>query len=258
MGRNDAGPLLREWRTRRRYSQLDLSVSTGVSAKHLSYVETGRSRPSPEMVVHLCQHLDVPLRDRNTILLAAGHAPQYERSSLDASGDVTTMVDLILAAQPFPTIVVDHQWNLVAANDTVSIFLVGVADHLVTPPANVVRLSLAVDGLRPRIVNFAEYASHVLARIRRIVNHSPDPVLSAVLDEFAEFDIEPSTLAEGVVLPLVLDVDGAEVRMFSTIATFGAPREVTVSELAIETFYPADAASAAVMARYSHGQRSLT
>jgi transcriptional regulator with XRE-family HTH domain len=224
-------------------------MASGVSAKHLSYVETGRSRPSPEMVLHLCEHLDVPLGDRNAILLAAGHAPTYQQSSYDApTGEVRELVDLVVGAHPYPAIVVDGRWDLVAANDAASLFLVGVADHLLIPRVNVIRLSLHAEGLRPRLVNFDEYAGHVIARLRRLVAHNPDPELIALLEEFGDLDVTAPEHADRVVMPLVLDVDGTPVRMFTTIATFGTPREVTLSELAIETFYPADAASAAVLA----------
>lgn len=249
MGRRDAaGMMLREWRARRRFSQLDLAIASGVSAKHLSYVETGRSRPSPEMVLHLCEHLDVPLRDRNAILLAAGHAPTYQQSSYgDPASEVRAVVDLVVGAHPYPAVVVDSRWDLLSANDAASLFLIGVADHLTVPTTNVIRLSLHPDGLRPRVLNFAEYAGHVLARLRRHVAHTSDPTLTALLAEFGDLDVTAPEHSDGVVLPLVLDVGGEAVRMFSTIATFGTPREVTLSELAIETFYPADPASAAVL-----------
>lgn len=243
--------MLREWRARRRFSQLDLAIASGVSAKHLSYVETGRSRPSPEMVLHLCEHLDVPLRDRNAILLAAGHAPTYQQSSYDdPTSEVRDLVDLVVGAHPYPAVVVDSRWDLVAANAAASLFLVGVADHVMVPTTNVIRLSLHADGLRPRVLNFAEYAGHVLARLRRLEAHSPDPTLTALLAEFGALDVTAPEHSDGVVMPLVLDIGGAAVRMFSTIATFGTPREVTLSELAIETFYPADPASAAVLASF--------
>ncbi|MEQ1699532.1 MAG: helix-turn-helix transcriptional regulator [Ilumatobacteraceae bacterium] len=251
MGRRDAaGVMLRDWRARRRFSQLDLSLAAGVSAKHLSYVETGRSRPSPEMVLHLCEHLEVPLRERNAILLAAGHAPSYPQLSYDdATSEVRELVDLVVAAHRYPAIVVDSRWNLVAANAAASLFLVGVAEHLLVPTTNVLRLSLHADGLRPRVLNFDEYAGHVLARLRRVVAHHPDPALTALLQEFADLDVAAPEHTDGVVMPLVLDVDGTPVRMITTIATFGSPREVTLSELAIETFYPADPASAAALER---------
>jgi transcriptional regulator with XRE-family HTH domain len=240
--------ILREWRTRLRLSQLDLAVASGVSAKHLSYVETGRSRPSPEMVLHLCEHLEVPLRDRNSILLAAGHAPSYPQSSYDApTGEVRDLVDLVVNAHPYPAVVVDGRWDLVAANAAASLFLDGVAHHLLSPSINVIRLSLHADGLRPRVANFAEYSGHVLARLRRLVAHSSDPALVALLDEFGHLETTVPVHGDGVVMPLVLDVDGSQVRMFTTIATFGTPREVTLSELAIETFYPSDPASAATL-----------
>jgi transcriptional regulator with XRE-family HTH domain len=246
--RDGAGVMLREWRTRRRFSQLDLALAAEVSAKHLSYVETGRSRPSPEMVLHLCEHLDVPLRDRNTILLAAGYAPTYPQSSYDAvSGEVRELVDAVVEAHQYPAIVVDGRWGLVAANAAAGLFLTNVSEHLLTPEVNVIRLSLHADGLRPRVLNFDEYAGHVLTRLRRLVARNPDPVLIALLDEFAELGFAAPQSSDGVVLPLVLDIGGTPVRTFSTIATFGTPLEVTLSELAIETFYPADRASADVL-----------
>ena len=209
MGRRDAaGVMLREWRSRRRFSQLDLALASGVSAKHLSYVETGRSRPSPEMVLHPCEHLEVPLRDRNSILLAAGHAPSYQQSSYEApTGEVRDLVDLVVGAHPYPAIVVDGRWDLVAANAAASLFLVGVADHLLHPTLNVIRLSLHADGLRPRVMNFDEYAGHVLARLRRLVAHSADPTLIALLEEFGDLDVAAPEHADGVVMPLVLDID---------------------------------------------------
>lgn len=246
--------MLREWRTRRRFSQLDLAIAAGVSAKHLSFVETGRSRPSPEMVLHLSEQLDIPLRQRNAILLAAGHAPKYAQSSTDLPTEaVRDLVDLVVNAHPYPAIVVDSRWDLVAANSAASMFLVGVAEHLLVPNVNVIRLSLHADGLRPRVVNFEEYAGHVLARLKRLVAHSPDPFLQALLDEFGGLTTTEPDHVDGVVMPLVLDIGGTPVRMFTTIATFGTPRDVTLSELAIETFYPADPASAAVLASHLHG-----
>lgn len=260
MGHRDAaGVLLREWRGRRRFSQLDLAIASGVSAKHLSYVETGRSRPSPEMVLHLCEHLDVPLRDRNAILLAAGHAPTYQQSSYGApTGEVRDLVDLVVGAHPYPAIVVDGRWDLVAANAAASLFLDGVAEHLLAPSVNVIRLSLHADGLRPRVVNFDEYAGHVLARLRRLIAHSADPVLVALMEEFGNLAVAPPVHDDGVVMPLVLDIDGSPVRMFTTIATFGTPREVTLSELAIETFYPADPTSATVLTSALTARRAAT
>jgi len=240
--RGNAGTMLREWRQHRRLSQLDLALRAQVSAKHVSYVETGRSRPSPEMILHLCDHLEVPLRDRNTILLAGGHAPRYQHSSYDAAGnsEVRQVVDMVLSAHRYPAVVVDSRWNLVSANAAADMFLEDVAPHLLVAPINVIRLSLDPAGLAPRVANFPEYAGHVLARLRRLVAQDPEPLLAEILMEFAHLDVGPPPDSDGVVLPLELRVGGDIARMFSTITTFGTPREVTLSELAIETFYPAD------------------
>jgi transcriptional regulator with XRE-family HTH domain len=240
---------LREWRVRRRFSQMELALQAAVSTKHLSYVETGRARPSPEMIVHLCEHLEVPLRHRNSILLAAGHAPRYPHSSYESpeGSEVRGVVDMVLAAHRYPAVVVDARWDLVAANAAAGVFLDDVAAELLAPPINVIRLSLHEGGLAPRVVNFAEYAGHVLARLRRLVANGPDPVLEALLTEFGHLEAILPERSDGVVLPLQLRAPAGVIRMFSTITTFGTPRDVTLSELAIETFFPADDASAAFL-----------
>ena len=237
-----AGSLLRDWRSQRRHSQLDLAIRANVSAKHLSYVETGRAKPSPEMILHLCQHLDVPLRDRNTILLAAGYAPHYHDTPLDHSdaNDLRRLVDLVISEHSFPTVVVDAQWNLIAANPAASIFTEPVAVELLEPPTNVIRLSLHPDGLAPHVVNFTDYANHIISRLRRTIDHHPDATLQALLDEFGHLATPHATQHPGVLLPLELRTPRGLIRMFSTITTFGAPHDVTLAELAVETFYPAD------------------
>jgi len=244
-----AGALLREWRQRRRYSQLELAHRADVSAKHLSYVETGRSRPSPEMVLHLCQHLDVPLRERNRLLLAAGHAPRFAEQTYDpaADSDLSRLVDLILAAHRYPAAVIDPSWNLVATNAPFDILTEGLTGELLPPPVNLLRLSLDPSGLAPRIVNFDEYAGQVVRRLRHLVGIRSDPVLAGLLAEFGHLDAGTSTgpdaidTTPGIVLPLVISHGDEVLRLVSTAATFGMPREVTLSELAIEAFYPADA-----------------
>ena len=150
------GLLLREWRTRRRYSQLDLSVAAEVSTRHLSYIETGRSRPSPEMIIHLCEHLAVPMRTRSEILLAAGFAPRYRQTRVEPAVDreLIDAVEQVVRSHGFPAVVVDGDWNLITTNTTATIFLDGVAPRLLDAPANVIRLSLDPDGLAPRITNF--------------------------------------------------------------------------------------------------------
>lgn len=241
-----AGVLLREWRTRRRFSQLDLAYRAEVSPKHLSHIETGRSRPSPEMILHLCEHLDVPLGHRNEILLAAGHAPRYQRRDFAHDRELQANVERIVNSHPYPAVVVDADWNLVSANAAAMMFLEGVAPELLAAPANVIRLSLHPDGLATRVVNFDAYAAHVLARVRRSAEHNPSPVLRALLDEFEHLARHVDD-AVGLILPLEISTPKGIVRMFSTITTFGAPRDVTLDELAIETFYPADDESAALL-----------
>lgn len=241
------GMLLREWRDLRRFSQLQLAVRCEVSAKHLSYVETGRSRPSPEMIVHLCDHLDVPLRARNRILLAAGYAPRYADHSTQTTVDakLEAIIELVIGSHHYPAAVVDSSWNIVASNSASSVFTARVASHLLSPPSNLIRMSLHADGLQPFLVNFAEYAHHIIRRLQRAVKLQPDPTLIELLDEFAHLDSGRATATSEVMMPLVMNLDGSEIRLFSTITTFGNPREVTLSELSIETFYPADSQSRA-------------
>jgi transcriptional regulator with XRE-family HTH domain len=251
-----AGTLLREWRTRRRYSQLELAVRADVSTKHLSFVETGRATPSPEMVVHLARHLDIPLRDRNEILLAAGHAPRYGTTNHEPAPDNTVHATItkILTAHTYPAIVVDANWDLVAANDAAMIFLADVAVELLEPPVNVIRLSLHAAGLAPRVVNFEEYAEHVLNRIERAHQHNQSDRLAILLSEFAHLRRPESPFPPryGLVLPLELTTTAGTIRLFSTIATFGSPRDVTIDELAIETFYPIDPDSRDRLARLTN------
>lgn len=236
------GVMLREWRTLRRYSQLDLALAAEVSTKHLSYIETGRSKPSPEMIVHLCEHLDVPFRRRNEILLAAGFAPRYSDTRYDPTvdNDLRAAVEQIVQSNASPAIVVDRDWQLVTANPAALLFLEGVSAALLAPPINVIRVSLHPDGLAPRVANFDEYAAHILARTRRAVTQSPSPILEALLEEFAHLARPETTQRPGILLPLELHTTAGLLRLFSTITTFGSPRDATLEELAIETFYPAD------------------
>ena len=243
------GQLLRNWRERRRLSQLALATSSEVSTRHLSYVETGRARPSRELVEHLAEHLDVPLRERNRLLLAAGYAPRFTETSWDAPemAAVRGAIEQVLAAHdPYPGVVVDGRWNLVSANVSATMFLADVDPSLLQPPVNVVRVSLHPAGMASRIGNFGEYSSHLVERLRRQVDATADPGVSELLAEVEEY-VPSSTgthVAADVVLPLVFESPVGELSLFSTIATFGAPLDVTVSELAIETFYPTDTATA--------------
>ena len=256
-GAPTVGTLLRDWRQRRRLSQLDLANEAAVSARHLSFVETGRSRPSPELVMHLAEHLDVPLRERNALLLAAGYAPRYAQTPLDAAemAPVRDALEVILAGhQPFPAIVVDRHWNLVTANDAAMTLLTdGIAPDLLEPPVNVLRVSLHPDGMAPRIVNFGPWAAHLVDRMRREAEATGDPVLGELHAELCGYPgVAGSASAHETVgelfMPLVLRMpDGSELSFFSTVATFGTARDVTVEELSIESFFPADEATAAAL-----------
>lgn len=253
-----AGALLRDWRQRRRLSQLDLALEADISTRHLSFVETGRARPSRELVLHLADHLDVPLRERNTVLLAAGYAPVYRQTPLDATemAPVRAALDAILAGQePFPAVVVDSHWNLVTTNKAaLRVFADGVAPALLEAPANALRMTIHPDGMAPRILNFGEFTAHLISRLHREAQASGDPVLLALEAELRGYPGVPAAipshtdLASALVVPLVLKAPGGgELRFFSTVATFGTAFDITVAELAIESFFPADAATAAVL-----------
>jgi transcriptional regulator with XRE-family HTH domain len=255
--RPQIGSLLREWRERRRMSQLDLALSAGVSARHVSFVETGRSRPSAEMVMQLAETLDVPLRDRNSLLLAAGYAPAYAQRDLadPEMGPVREAIDSVLRGhEPFPALVVDRHWGMVAANQPVSSLVAGVADWLLEPPVNVLRLSLHPDGLAPRIANLAEWRAHLLDRLGRQAVVSGDPALFALHEELAAYpgggaghptaaDLEAGEIA----VPLRLRAGDSELSFISTATTFGTAVDVTLSELSIESFFPADEQTAAAL-----------
>jgi transcriptional regulator with XRE-family HTH domain len=247
--RTSFGDHLRDWRQRRRLSQMELGLRAGVSSKHVSFIETGRSRPSPEMVLHLAEHLGVPVRQRNSLLLAAGHAPRYPETPLDDATMTAARraVEMLLQHhQPFPAVVVDRRWDLVAANPAALLLTTGVHEELLGPPMNVVRLSTHPLGLAPRMRNFAEYGAHMVDRLEQQVARTADPELAALLDEvrtYVPVAHEPPSPALGVLLPLVLDVDGEVLSLFSTITTFGTAIDITLSELAIESFFPADEAT---------------
>jgi transcriptional regulator with XRE-family HTH domain len=257
------GPLLRDWRQRRRLSQLGLALDAGVSARHLSFVETGRSRPSPEMIIHLAEQLDVPLRDRNQLLLAGGYAPVYRERPLDAPEmePVRDALELVLTGhEPYPAAVVDRAWNMVAANRAVAQLTEGVAPELLEPPANVLRVSLHPDGMASRIANLGEWRRHLLERLERQVNATGDEGLAALHEELLGYPGEPTDEqpaedpGAGIVVPLRLRTGAGELAFFSTVTTFGTPADITVSELAIESFFPADAATAEAIRAALDGQ----
>ncbi len=244
-----AGELLRTWRERRNLSQLALASRADVSTRHLSYVETGRSRPTSTMILRLCRHLDVPLREQNRLLLAGGYAPVHPEHRLadPPMAVANAALEAILEAHlPYPALVVDRHWELVAANDAAFALLDGVDPDLLEPPVNVIRLSVHPRGLAPRIVNLQQWRAELVARLRREHQATADPALAALADEVADGTADGGGVEAGpaaLVVPLQLRVGDAVLSFLSTTTVFGTPREVTLSELAIEAFYPADDAT---------------
>jgi transcriptional regulator with XRE-family HTH domain len=248
---NRVGLLLRDWRRRRRLSQMELALEAGVSTRHLSFLETGRSQPSAQMLLHLAERLAVPLRERNQLLLAAGYAPRFAVRTLDDPelAAIRDALGHVLAGhEPYPAIAVDRRWNLIASNAALGPLLEGAAPERLAPPVNCMRLALAPDGLAPRILNLAEWRGHLLHRLERQVQLTGDPELAALYDEVrgypgppAPADVDPEAIA--VQLRLATS-DGGELRFFSTVTTFGTAVDVTVSELSVEAFFPADAVTA--------------
>jgi transcriptional regulator with XRE-family HTH domain len=250
------GSLLREWRERRRLSQLSLALDAGVSTRHLSFVETGRARPSRDMVLTLAEELKVPLRARNALLLSAGYAPAFAERRLDdpALDGARRAVDLILAGhEPYPALAVDRGWTMVAANRAVAPLLAGVEPSLLEGAVNVLRLSLHPAGLAPRIVNLAEWRAHLLERLRTQIEATADPQLVALDAELRGYPGEAAVESDngfgGVAVPLRIRTAGGVLSFISTTTVFGTPRDVTLSELALETFFPADAETAAAFGR---------
>jgi transcriptional regulator with XRE-family HTH domain len=250
------GPLLREWRKRRRRTQLDLALDAGISARHLSFLETGRSKPSTEMVLLLAEHLEVPFRERNHLLLAAGHAPAFPERSLQdpALAPVREALDLILTGhEPYPALVVDRGWNVVAANSVFGVLATWVDPALLQPPVNAMRAGLHPRGLAQWIVNLGVVRAYFLGRLQRQVAITADAELAALFEEVEGYPApqhEHDPAAEGpaseILTPLMRmrAPDGRELSFFATVATFGTAAEVTTSELSIELAFPADAATA--------------
>ena len=264
-----AGAQLREWRQRRRLSQLDLAIAANVSARHLSFVETGRSRPTSEMILHLAEQLEVPLRDRNALLLAGGYAPRYAEHGL-AEPELKVVKDalrrVLAGQQPYPAVLVNRWWELVEANAGIALFTRDVDPGLLEPPVNVLRLSLHPDGMAPRIANLRQWRAHLLTRLHRQAETTGDPRLAALHDELKTYPggetAPPGTASPGtappgtappgtadVVVPLRYRGDRQELSFLSITAVIGTPMDITVEELAVESFYPADEATAAALAR---------
>jgi transcriptional regulator with XRE-family HTH domain len=259
----NVGSLIREWRQRRRLSQLDLACEADISTRHLSYVETGRSSPSREMLMHLAERLNVPLRERNTLLTAAGFAPVYrERPLSDPALDAARQaVELVLKGhEPYPALAVDRHWTMLAHNRTVPLLLTDVDVDLLKPPVNVLRLSLHPKGLAPRIVNLTQWREHLFTRLKHQVDASADPVLVDLLHELQALPFDPAQShgatidPSGVAVPLQFSSPDGVLSFISTTTVFGTPVDVTLSELALETFFPADAHTAQRLRRLGDGQ----
>ena len=245
------GDFLREWRQRRRLSQMDLALEAEISTRHLSFLETGRSQPSREMVLLLSEKLDMPLRERNIMLVSAGFAPVYSERSLDdpALASMRQAVDLVLRGHdPYPALAVDRHWSLISANDALVSLIGDVDPALMRPPVNVLRLSIHPAGLARRIVNFTEWRNHLVARLHKQVDATGDARLAALIEELRAYPT-PDAAARGsksnhdfagIVVPLQLMTEEGVLTLFSTTSIFGTPVDVTLSELAIEAFFPAD------------------
>lgn len=250
------GDLLRQWRRHRRLSQLELATQAAVSTRHLSFVETGRALPSRDLTLLLAEHLILPLRERNQLLLSAGYAPVYSETTLEAPAmsAVRTAVHQVLSGhEPYPAVVIDRAWNLVEANSSLTLFTQGLPEVLLTAPVNVLRASLHPDGMASRIVNLGEWRAHLLTRIHRQATVTGDPALGELYEELRAYPCsqpEPAVETPGpgdVATPLRLHHEDGELAFVSTVATFGTPLDVTVAELAIESFFPADAHTASVL-----------
>jgi transcriptional regulator with XRE-family HTH domain len=253
------GELLRDWRQRRRMSQLLLATEADISTRHLSFVESGRALPSREMVMHLAERLEVPLRARNALLVAAGYAPLFrERPLSDPQlAAAREAVELVLKGhEPYPALAIDRHWTIVAANQALAPLVGAASAALLEPPVNALRLSLHPQGIASSIINWHAWREHVLARLQRQIEISGDPTLAALRDELAAYPAPPGAPARQedehsahnqIAVPLRLRTPLGELSFFSTTTVFGTPVDVTLSELAIEAFFPADPQTAAAL-----------
>lgn len=242
------GSLIKVWRERRRKSQLDLALDAEISTRHLSFVETGRAKPSREMILLLAENLKIPLRERNKILITGGYAPQFSEKSFDdvSLASARQAIELILKGhQPFPALAIDRHWNMVAANETVPLMLEAVDAELLAPPVNVLRLSLHPKGLAQRIVNLYQWREHLISRLKKQVEDTADDRLEKLLEELSGYPFDKKKeknagFENGIVVPLQIESKFGTLSFISTTTVFGTPIDVTVSEIALETFFPAD------------------
>jgi transcriptional regulator with XRE-family HTH domain len=255
------GRLLRSWRERRHLSQIDLAHAAEISPRHVSFLETGRSAPSRAMLLRLSERLDIPLRERNTLLLSAGYAPMYSERTYDdpALSRARAAVEMVIAGhEPYPAVAVDRHWTVVSANAALKYLLSDLDPSLIAPPVNVLRVALHPNGLAPRVENYGQMRAHLLSRLRRQVDASADPILANLFEELAA--LPPPAGADtmhgeaeetdfgGVGVPLRIRTERGVLAFFGTVTVFGTPLDVTLAELAIESFFPADAQTAEVLA----------
>ncbi|MBA2777115.1 MAG: helix-turn-helix transcriptional regulator [Chloroflexia bacterium] len=246
------GDVLRDWRRRRHFSQLDLALEAQVSARHLSFLETGRSHPSRDLLLRLADSLDVPLRERNAMLLAGGFAPVFPERPLSdpALAAAREAVALVLKGhEPYPALAIDRYWTLLAANQPVERLLTSVPAELLSPPANVLRICFHPDGLAPRILNRATLFPHMIERLQHEIHLTCDPKLETLRDELLSYPAMQSlpprhVSSQAIVVPFQLQSDIGVVNFITTTTVFGTPVDVTLDELAIESFFPADAETA--------------
>lgn len=257
--RQSVGDLLRAWRAKRRLSQLEVGLTAGVSARHLSFIETGRARASAELLVALADVLDMPLRERNALLLAAGFAPRYPQNELDAprmaamQQAITRVLD---AHDPFPGVALDRHWNIVIANASAKrLVAVLPAELLVQRPHNIFRLGLHPHGIAAFTANFEAWGRYLLRELQRLADGSLDPAASALLEEVRAYPnvrallgrVASAMPSDELLVPCVLELGGQRLALFTTLATFGSPRDVTLAELTVELFYPADESTASAL-----------
>ncbi len=254
------GTMIRTWRERRRYSQLSLAVEAEISQRHLSFVESGRSRPSREMLLRLSEQLSIPLRERNSLLIAGGYAPFYPQKPLDTpemSAARDAVMRILEGHLPHPALAVDRYWTLQFANSAVYSLLTGVDPVLLTGDVNVLKVSLHPDGLAPQIANFHEWRHHLFVRLEKDIEVSCDPKLAALRDELLALPVPPkpaapptNVAAPEIAVPLRLNTDQGQLSFISTTTVFGSAVDVILSDLAIEAFFPADAETAEILCRH--------
>lgn len=255
------GQLLKQWRQRRQLSQLDLAIASDVSPRHVSLIETGKSNPSADMILRLATHLDVPLRERNHLLLAAGFAPRYAERPLagQALSIARHAIERVLRAhEPYPALVLDRRWNIISTNDAAAAFFDHLDADLLRPPVNIVRLAMDQRGLASRIDNLSDVRSMLLSRIARQLAAAPDAQLTRLYEELgaSHTDGTASLVRDSdIVLPMTLRLDEHVVRLFSTTTTFGSPMDVTLEEVLIELYYPADEETADYLERKMSSRR---